>query len=126
MPLGVRAALAVALQRSAAASPGRARFGGRLEFWPGLRLRPGRARRDALHRPPRWSPRTARAGPAASRDALRAALAHGEAWLYYDACDPASGRVGNKAAFLRRGTLGRMPVLVGAGYIESHSSFAGP
>ena len=64
--------------------------------------------------------------PAASRDALRAALAHGEAWLYYDASDPATGRVGNKAAFLRRGTLGRMPVLVGAGYIESHSSFAGP
>ena len=64
--------------------------------------------------------------PAASRDALRAAAAHGEAWLYYDASDPASGRVGSKAAFLRRGELNRTPVLVGAGYIESGSGFAGP
>ena len=75
---------------------------------------------------PDGAPELPAPAPAAGRDALRAALAHGEAWLYYDASDPATGRVGNKAAFLRRGTLGRIPVLVGAGHIESGSGIAGP
>ncbi len=56
--------------------------------------------------------------PAYGRGAWRGVLAAGEAWLYYPAAHPVTGRPGRKVAFVRRALVNRVPVLVGAGYLE--------
>ena len=56
------------------------------------------------------------AGPFGGRDVVSVAKAFGETFLYYDAFNPASGRIQRKVAFVRRAMAQGKPVLIGSGY----------
>ena len=50
------------------------------------------------------------------RDAFKLAMTFGEAYFYYSAVDPATGRMRDKVGFVKRTVAQGAPVLIGAGY----------
>ena len=65
---------------------------------------------------PEWGDVRDPAGPFGGRDVVSVAQAFGETFLYYDAFNPASGRIQRKVAFVRRAMAQGKPVLIGSGY----------
>ena len=65
---------------------------------------------------PEWGDARDPAGPFGGRDVVSVAKAFGETFLYYDAFNPASGRIQRKVAFVRRAMAQGKPVLIGSGY----------
>ena len=65
---------------------------------------------------PEWGDARDPAGPFGGRDVVSVAQAFGETFLYYDAFNPASGRIQRKVAFVRRAMAQGKPVLIGSGY----------
>ena len=65
---------------------------------------------------PEWGDARDPAGPFGGRDVVSVAQAFGETFLYYDAVNPASGRIQRKVAFVRRAMAQGEPVLIGSGY----------
>ena len=72
---------------------------------------------------PEWEPRGTPADQFEDRDVVGVVSAFGEAYLYYSALNPLTGRSNRKVTFLKRVMAGGVPILVGAGYfVESESS----
>ena len=65
---------------------------------------------------PEWGDAPDPSGPFGGRDVVSVAQAFGETFLYYDAFNPASGRIERKVAFVRRAMAQGEPVLIGSGY----------